>query len=671
MSSRSSRVRERAPAVCPRVPIAMAVFSLLSRSALAAESKWLPGAGLDPSSTACANDYKYGTTRIVQCATGTPTTTQIAYNTYGKTPNNVAAPAPKSWVSIQDHGVSLVPINASEPTKGWFKGQSYFSSTNWGGHIGDFIAQGHMTWYGDKEGDGMQGTGAVRSGMSYGYISYTAKDKCDDDMKTQANSSSDADLRAAGRTQAEVDLIRKHCNGTYDQTLGENQFLVSTGGSISYYLNGCPNYLPGNTSANMNYTCPRVPVKPGGYKFSMLGMLFGSMINSAHASSFGDYTTSTSPHYRDLALYKSLVLTTTLDVTNVGNSASAKSAWVEFRNGTTVNFTDLSNTTDIAGTRLHFVSPGSGEDEIIMKFSDYYSTGKYTRDTAAVKAEFGAIPCVMSNGILDACVRDNTGFGDAPESFPMGANRGVKKMGKGGMDALPNIDCGNGAGYPASAYTTACDVTSYAGATQSPASTAEELAVAGGAPKLEVSEVRPVKVYMRRHSGCSGRPDKPAATDTSGTLGTTWVNAPSDCPAWYLASDHSGSDWMSSTTSNPPAKWLIDCEAGDLKCYLIDVHFDLTYLNGTRTVLGNPENDAGATNYGWAKGSFFMYDPEIGTGKAVSGFGADVISVSDKPAAPTSSPSPTNPPPAAVSPATTVAASASTLVLAALSALLL
>lgn len=652
----------------------MAVFSLLSRSALAAESKWLPSAtGLDSSSSACANDYKFGTTRIVQCAKGTPTTTQIAYNTYGKTDKMVAAPAPKSWVSIQDHGVSLVPINASEPTKGWFKSQSGFSTTNWGGNIGDFIAQGHMTWYGDKDGDGMQGTNAVRSGMSYGYISYTAKDKCDDNVKTQAASKSDAELRAfgpRGLTQAEVDLIRKHCNGTYDQTLGENQFLVSAGGGISYYLNGCPNYGPGNTSANMNYTCPRVPIKPGGYKFSILGMLFGSMINSARASSFGNYTASTSPHYRDLALYKSLVLTTTLDVTNVGKSASAKSAWVEFRNGTTVNFTDLSNTTDIAGTRLHFVSPGSGEDEIIMKFSEYYSTGKYTRDTAAVKAEFGAIPCDMSNG-MDVCVRDNTGFGDSPESFPMGGNIGVKKMGKGGMAALPNIDCGNGAGYPASAYTTACDVTSYAGATQSPASTAEELAVAGGAPKLEVSEVRPVKVYMRRHSGCSGRPDKPAATDTSGTLGTTWVNAPSDCPAWYLASNNAGSDWMSATT---PAKWLIDCEAGDLKCYLIDVHFDLTYSDGTRTVLGNPENDAGATNYGWAKGSFFMYDPEIGTGKSVSGFGADDISVSDKPAPPTSSPSPTNPtnpPPAAVSPATTVAASASTLVLAALSALLL
>ena len=629
MSSRSSRVRERAPAVCPRVPIAMAVFSLLYRSALAAESKWLPGAGLDPSSTACANDYKYGTTRIVQCATGTPTTTQIAYNTYGKTPNNVAAPAPKSWVSIQDHGVSLVPINASESPSGWFAPQAGFSSTNWGGNVGDLMAQGHMTWYGDKDGDGQQGTNAVRSGMSYGYISYTPK---------------------------QVENL----------TLGVNQFLVNGGGNTMYYLNGCPNYAPGNTSANMNYTCPRVPVKPGSYKFSIMGMLFGSMVNSAHTASYPDYAVSSSTHYRDLAQYKSLVLTSTLDVTNVGD-ASAKSAWVEFRNGTTVNFTDLSNTTDIAGTRLHFVSPGSGEDEIIMKFSEYYSTGKYTRDTAAVKAEFGAIPCDMSNG-MNVCVRDNTGFGDAPESFPMGANIGVKKMGKGGMDALPNIDCGNGAGYPASAYTSACDVASYAGATQSPASTAEELAVAGGAPKLEVSEVRPVKVYMRRHSGCSGRPDKPAATDTSGTLGTTWVNAPSDCPAWYLASNNAGSDWMSSTT---PAKWLIDCEAGDLKCYLIDVHFDLTYLNGTRTVLGNPENDAGATNYGWAKGSFFMYDPEIGTGKSVSGFGADVISVSDKPAAPTSSPSPTNPPPAAVSPATTVAASASTLVLAALSALLL
>ena len=618
MPSRSSRDRERAPAVSPRVPVAMVVFSLLSRSALAAESKWIPDTGLDPSSSACANDYKFGTTRIVQCASGVPTTTQIAYNTYGR--ESSVTTAPKSWVSFQDHSVSLVPINASESTSGWFAPQTGFSSTNWGGHVGDLMAQGHMTWYGDKNGDGQQGTNAVRSGMSYGYISYTPK---------------------------QVENL----------TLGENQFLVSAGGNTMYYLNGCPNYAPGNTSANMNYTCPRVPVKPGSYKFSIMGMLFGSMINSAHSASYPNYTESSSAHYRDLAQYKSLVLTTTLDVTNVGN-ASAKSAWVEFRNGTTVNFTDLTNTTDIAGTLLHFVSPGSGEDEIIMKFSDYYSTGNYTRDTAAIVTEFGAIPCEMSGG-FDACVRDNTGFGNSPDSFPMGGNVAVKKMGKGGMDALPNINCGNGAGYPTANYSSACDVTSYAGATESPASTAEELAVAAGAPKLEVTEVRPVRVYMRPHGGCSGRPTSPAANDPTGTLGTTWVNAPKDCPAWYLASDHTGSNWKSQD-SNIPANTMIDCEAGDLKCYLIDIHFDLVYSDGTRTVLGNPENDAGDANYGWAKGSFFMYDPEIGTGDAVSGSVNDASTDAENASTDGES-----------SAAPTVATSAKALVLAALGALLL
>ena len=651
MFSRSSRVSERAPAVSPRVPVAMAVFSLLSRSALAAESRWLPGAGLD-SDSACLNDYKYGSTRIVQCASGVPTTTQIAFNTHGNSDPYTTAPDPNSWISIQDHGVSLVPIDSSESTSGWFKPSSYFSSTNWGGHVGDLMAQAHGTWYGDKEALGQQGTDAVRSGMSYGYVSYTPKEK--DNL-----------------------------------TLGENQFLVSGGGSTLYYLNGCPNYAPGNTSANMNYTCPRVPVKPGSYKFSIMGMLFGSMVNSAHNASYPDYAESSSAHYRDLAQYKSLVLTSTLDVTNVG-SATAKSAWVEFRNGTTVNFTDLTNTTDIAGTMLHFVSPGSGEDEIVLKFSDYYSTGNYTRDTAAIETEFGAIPCDMSVGGLDGCIRDNTGFGDTPDSFPMGANPSVKKMGKGGMDAMPNIDCGNGKGYPTAEYGSACDITSYAGATQSPASSAEELAVAAGAPKLEVSEVRPVKVYMRKHGGCSGRPASPAATDPSGTLGTTWVDAPADCPAWYLASDHTGSNWNADGGhASIPANWMIDCEPGDLKCYVIDIHLDLVYLNGTRTVLGNPENDAGDTNYGWAKGSFFMYDPEIGTGDSVSDFGPEVISVSDEPAAPTppstevnsvsDEPAAPTPPSTedeseddfAVSSAATVAVSASALGLAALGALLL
>ena len=271
---------------------------------------------------------------------------------------------------------------------------------------------------------------------------------------------------------------------------------------------------------------------------------------------------------------------------------------------------------------------------------------------------------------MNGCVRDNTGFGNSPDSFPMGANPAVKKMGKGGMDALPNIDCGNGAGYPTADYQSACDVSSYSGATQSPASTVAELAVAGGAPKLEVSEVRPVRVYMRPHGGCSGRPASPAANDPTGTLGTTWVNAPKDCPAWYLASDSTGSNWNSQGGhSNIPANTMIDCEAGDLKCYLIDIHFDLVYSDGTRTVLGNPENDAGDANYGWAKGSFFMYDPEIGTGDAVSGSVNDASTDAEN--ASTDGESSALSTDGEVSAAPTVATSAKALVLAALGALLL
>jgi hypothetical protein len=175
---------------------------------------------------------------------------------------------------------------------------------------------------------------------------------------------------------------------------------------------------------------------------------------------------------------------------------------------------------------------------------------------------------------------------------------------------------------------------------------------------------------MRPHGGCSGRPASPAANDPTGTLGTTWVNAPKDCPAWYLASDSTGSNWNSQGGhSNIPANTMIDCEAGDLKCYLIDIHFDLVYSDGTRTVLGNPENDAGDANYGWAKGSFFMYDPEIGTGDAVSGSVNDASTDAEN--ASTDGESSALSTDGEVSAAPTVATSAKALVLAALGALLL
>ena len=73
-------------------------------------------------------------------------------------------------------------------------------------------------------------------------------------------------------------------------SIGENQFWITSG--PSYYLNGCPNYSPGHTSENMDYTCPRVPVAPGDFKFSILG-LRGTQINSAHDATFGNFAKAT------------------------------------------------------------------------------------------------------------------------------------------------------------------------------------------------------------------------------------------------------------------------------------------------------------------------------------------------------------------------------------------
>ena len=104
--------------------------------------------------------------------------------------------------------------------------------------------------------------------------------------------------------------------------------------------------------------------------------------------------------------------------------------------------------------------------------------------------------CSGSGG-MEECMRDLTGFDDSPDSFPFGANDGVKKMGKGGLASIPENLCNNGAAN------SQCDLSAYDGATQSPASTREELAGMAGAPKLDVTEVRAVKIYMRKQLACS------------------------------------------------------------------------------------------------------------------------------------------------------------------------
>ena len=317
-----------------------------------------------------------------------------------------------------------------------------------------------------------------------------------------------------------------------------------------------------------------------------------------------------------MANYKSLVMTSTLDISNVGTAGTSRAAWVSFANGTKVNFTDITPDMDLAGCKMHIVNTASttGEKEIIISFAQTYSTGKFTRSYDDMVAEFGdcAPTCASGDGTGDGCsgscfvnaMRDLTGFGNSPDSYPMNAGIAAKKMGKGGLSASDARITGN-PNHP-----------SVAAAQETPATTTKDLQGLAGAPTLAVSEVRAVKITMRKHGGCEGRPAKPVAADPSGELGISWPGAPVDCPSFYLASlcdptDPSFCMWNNEymgAFKGIPAEDMSFCKAGDMNCFLIDIHLALELDDGTRTVLGSPENDSVR---GWQKGTFFMYDPEV------------------------------------------------------------
>ena len=581
MTPRTCRIDDRASAGSSRTSYRTVAVTLIALTILArpASAKWLGGTQYPNPGQGTVSESRQGNTRIVQETAGTPVATQIAYDTGSSDP-------PESHVVLQDHSVILVPTDKRraegyKPSY-WGKPTSIFASLGWGHDAGGFaLAQVSTMLYGDKEmgSEALTGAAAMRSQMAYGYVSYHVK------------------------------------NGA-SSTLGENQFFVTAGSH--YMLNGCPNYKPGETSESKNYVCPRVSINPGDFKFSILGLLSGTQINSGHASSFGNYAASTSPHYRDMANYKSLVMTSTLDISNVGTAGTSRAAWVSFADGKKVNFTDITPDMDLAGCKMHVVNTASttGEKEIIISFAQTYSTGKFTRSYDDMVAEFGACAptCASGDGGDGGCsgecfisaMRDLTGFSDSPDSFPMNApsSFAAKKMGKGGLSASDAKITGN-PNHP-----------SLTAAQESPASTTKELQGLAGAPTLAVSEVRAVKITMRKHGGCEGRPEKPAASDPSGELGISWPGAPVDCPSFYLASmchpdDPSMCVWNNvdlGEFKGIQAEDMSLCKAGDMNCFLIDIHLALELDDGTRTVLGSPENDS---ERGWQKGTFFMYDPEV------------------------------------------------------------
>ena len=578
MTPRTCRIDDRASAGSSRTSYRTVAVTLIALTILArpASAKWLGGTQNADGGT--VGESQHGKTRIVQVTSGTPVATQIAYKTGSNDP-------PEAHVVLQDHSVILVPTEKRRAEgytpSYWGEPTSVFASINWGNDAGEFaIAQAATMIYGDKDmgAEALTGAEAMRSQMAYGYTSYHVRDGA-------------------------------------SSTLGDNQFFVTAGSH--YMLNGCPNYKPGNTSENMNYVCPRVSINPGDFKFSILGLLSGTQINSGHASSYGNYATSTSPHYRDMANYKSLVMTSTLDISNVGTAGTSRAAWVSFANSTKVNFTDITPDMDLAGCKMHILNTASttGEKEIIISFAQTYSTGKFTRSYDDMVAEFGscAPTCAAQGGSGQGFInagRDLTGFGTSPDSYPMNQYMPFKKMGKGGLSSSdPSLYSGN-------SFVPDITTANREAAQETPATTTKDLHGLAGAPTLGVSEVRAVKITMRQHGGCEGRPEKPVAADASGELGISWPDAPADCPSFYLASledpENPGvymwNNVILGDFNGIKAEDMSLCKAGAMNCYLVDIHLALELDDGTRTVLGSPENDS---ERGWQKGTFFLYDPEV------------------------------------------------------------
>ena len=343
--------------------------------------------------SACLNDYKYGSTRIVQCASGVPTTTQIAFNTHGNSDPWTTAPAPNSWISIQDHGVSLVPIDSSEPTGGWAKPTSYFSSTNWGGNVGDLMAQAHGTWYGDKDPQGEQGTDAVRSGMSYGYVSYTPKEK--DNL-----------------------------------TLGANQFFVSGGGSTLYYLNGCPNYFPGNTAANRNTTALASRSSPAAT--SSPSWACCSAVWSTAQCSYPDYAHRAR---RTTATWRSTSRRAHLHAGRDQRRRRERQVCVgrvPRRHDGELHGPHEHHRHRGHEAALRVARLGRGRDR--LKVLRYYSTGSM-RDTAAIETGFGAIPATCRTAWMAASAT-TPGSATRPTASPWAPTPGEENgQGRHGRDA--------------------------------------------------------------------------------------------------------------------------------------------------------------------------------------------------------------------------------------------
>jgi len=448
----------------------------------------------------------------------------------------------EEFFSITDNSILLVPhggdaSNATQWTPNSFSG---FGTTNWAeSDVSDerkFTAQAYTQSIGGATGSSHTGTTAPKSVMHLGYTSYFIQ-----------------------RDNVEI---------------GDQQFFVSAPQGISYYLSGCPNLLPGDTLAGVNYVCPKKAQQNGAFKFTIVGLLSGAQINSLDTGTYSGASIASHSNDRDIAQYKTMLYRSTLDIGGMGAGVvtTLKGANCPHVGKT---FDEISDTDDIADCLLSIT--GTKWGELDLDFAKYYSTGSFTRSESDLAAEFG-YPCT---GQMDACTRDLTGWNAAPDSFPVGANPGVQKL----------------------------------GTSSTPAATLRSMA---GAPNLDVTEVRSMTITMRP-AVCTGRPATPAAADNTGMGGVSWPGASQDCPWWYLVTSSDGQGnliWQKDKDvahgQSVDQDQLYQCESGT--CYVIDFHIELGGQTlSERTVFGNPTN---AANNGWDAGTFFIYDPRVTTDPA-------------------------------------------------------
>ena len=398
---------------------------------------------------------------------------------------------------------------------------------------------------------------------------------------------------------------------SHDFSQGDQQFFVASPKGILNYLNACPNYKPGETTANTDYVCPRRERKRSSFKFSVIGMMSGKSINSLGAGyvtpSGGIPQAPASADVDvveiDIAQYKTMIYRTWVDVGGMGSEAKL---WIEDPSGTYdgMAWKDIPADYDLSNCTFHTVGPktlaaiatgvatgnGTWPPTLSVNFDSQYSVGKYTRNIADLWQFYdeclpvqAATKAAGNNPFYD-CASDVTGFGEAPDSYVASDATGFERLRKAGTKAQ----------------------------------SLKELRQSGGgvgAPDLAVQEVLNMRVTMRP-AEFGGRP---ACTSNP----CVWPNAPRDAPWYMLASGHCPS--CDGQGPSCACKWAVDseyiphtgktvrksdavkCESGS--CFFIDFHVD---LGGTtkqsRTLFGDPDNDG---VHGIGKGTFWLYDPEI------------------------------------------------------------